>query len=137
MAQIGFVHLHNHTEYSLLDGACRISDLVKTARDMGMPAIAITDHGNMFGAVEFHTVTVGLSFVGGGRLLATGVYFCQVVSKTDSETKSEIIMPSGDINDDMPVISAKYSDSGTGIDIKSVTVTLNGEQVQATERLLL
>jgi len=83
------------------------------------------------------SVTVGLSFVGGGRLLATGVYFCQVVSKTDSETKSEIIMPSGDINDDMPVISAKYSDSGTGIDIKSVTVTLNGEQVQATERLLL
>jgi len=42
------------------------------------------------------------------------------------------VMPSGDINDDMPVISAKYSDSGTGIDTKSVTVTLNGEQVQAT-----
>jgi DNA polymerase-3 subunit alpha len=52
--QSKFVHLHNHTEYSLLDGACRISDLVKTARDLGMPAIAITDHGNMFGAVEFH-----------------------------------------------------------------------------------
>jgi DNA polymerase-3 subunit alpha len=57
MAQLSFVHLHNHTEYSLLDGACRISDLVKTARDMGMPAIAITDHGNMFGAVEFHAET--------------------------------------------------------------------------------
>ena len=53
MAQSSFVHLHNHTEYSLLDGACRIDDLAKTAKEMGMPAIAITDHGNVFGAIEF------------------------------------------------------------------------------------
>ena len=49
-----FVHLHCHTHYSLLDGANRVQDLVRTAKDMGMPAIAITDHGNMFGAVEFY-----------------------------------------------------------------------------------
>ncbi len=49
-----FVHLHCHTHYSLLDGANRIDELVQTAKQMGMPAIAITDHGNMFGAVEFY-----------------------------------------------------------------------------------
>ena len=54
MRHIDFVHLHNHTEYSLLDGACRIPDLVSTARDFGMPALAITDHGNMFGAIELY-----------------------------------------------------------------------------------
>ena len=48
-----FVHLHVHTQYSLLDGACRIDQLLKMARDYKMPALAITDHGNMFGVVEF------------------------------------------------------------------------------------
>jgi DNA polymerase-3 subunit alpha len=49
-----FVHLHLHTEYSLLDGACHIDELVEQARQLGMTAMAITDHGNMFGAVAFH-----------------------------------------------------------------------------------
>ncbi|MGN0660327.1 MAG: DNA polymerase III subunit alpha [Oscillospiraceae bacterium] len=49
-----FVHLHVHTEYSLLDGACRIKELVKRAKEMKQTAIAITDHGNMCGAVEFY-----------------------------------------------------------------------------------
>ncbi len=49
-----FCHLHVHTQYSLLDGACRIDRLAETAARMGMPAVAITDHGNMYGAVEFH-----------------------------------------------------------------------------------
>jgi len=48
-----FIHLHVHTEYSLLDGALRISDLVKTASQLNMPAVAITDHGNVFGAIAF------------------------------------------------------------------------------------
>src|SRR6476620_4682806 len=47
------VHLHVHTEYSMLDGAARIDDLFKTAAEMGMPAIATTDHGYVFGAYEF------------------------------------------------------------------------------------
>lgn len=50
-----FSHLHVHTEYSLLDGACRIPDLIRTAVDFGMPAVAMTDHGNIFGTVEFYT----------------------------------------------------------------------------------
>ena len=49
-----FVHLHNHTEYSLLDGANRITDLVQRAKDLEMPAMAITDHGVMFGVMEFY-----------------------------------------------------------------------------------
>lgn len=51
MAQ--FVHLHSHTEYSLLDGAAKIEDLVEKASACGMPAIAISDHGNMFGVPQF------------------------------------------------------------------------------------
>ena len=49
-----FVHLHMHTEYSLLDGANRIKDLVKKIKELGMTSVAITDHGNMFGVVEFY-----------------------------------------------------------------------------------
>lgn len=49
-----FVHLHNHTAYSLLDGAGRISDEVERAAALGMPALAITDHGVMYGALEFY-----------------------------------------------------------------------------------
>jgi DNA polymerase-3 subunit alpha len=49
-----FVHLHLHTQYSLLDGANRLEDLVAKAQETNMPAMAITDHGNMFGAVEFY-----------------------------------------------------------------------------------
>ncbi len=48
-----FVHLHVHTEYSLLDGAARIKKLAKVCKEYGMPAVAITDHGNMYGAVAF------------------------------------------------------------------------------------
>jgi DNA polymerase-3 subunit alpha len=48
-----FVHLHNHSQYSLLDGACRLEDLVRRAAELGMRALALTDHGNMFGAIHF------------------------------------------------------------------------------------
>lgn len=51
---MSFVHLHVHTEYSLLDGANRIKDLVKRAKELGMPALAITDHGVMGGCVKFY-----------------------------------------------------------------------------------
>ena len=49
-----FVHLHNHTAYSLLDGASKIEDLIKRAQELNMPAMAITDHGVMYGAVDFY-----------------------------------------------------------------------------------
>jgi DNA polymerase-3 subunit alpha len=49
-----FIHLHNHSDYSLLDGASKIEHLVETAVSMGMPALALTDHGNLFGAIQFY-----------------------------------------------------------------------------------
>ncbi len=51
---MAFVHLHNHSEYSLLDGASKIKNMVEKAKNSGMEAIALTDHGNMFGALEFY-----------------------------------------------------------------------------------
>ena len=51
---MSFVHLHTHSQYSLLDGANRFDSLVRTAGEMGMGALALTDHGNLFGAVEFY-----------------------------------------------------------------------------------
>jgi len=48
-----FVHLHLHTDYSMLDGACDVTVLAKRAKELGMPAVAMTDHGNIFGAVHF------------------------------------------------------------------------------------
>ena len=51
---MSFVHLHNHTHYSLLDGLSRPKDCVKIAKEHGSPAIAITDHGVLYGAIEFY-----------------------------------------------------------------------------------
>ena len=49
-----FVHLHCHSEYSILDGACRIGKLVERAAELEMPAVSLTDHGSMAGAVELY-----------------------------------------------------------------------------------
>lgn len=54
MKYANFVHLHTHSQYSLLDGACRLDSVIKLAKEFKMPALAITDHGNLFGAIEFY-----------------------------------------------------------------------------------
>ncbi len=54
MPETEFCHLHVHTQYSLLDGACRTEPLARKAAQLGMPAVAMTDHGNMFGVVDFY-----------------------------------------------------------------------------------
>ena len=51
---MSFVHLHVHTEYSLLDGACRIDGLAKRVKELGQNAVAVTDHGVMYGAIDFY-----------------------------------------------------------------------------------
>jgi DNA polymerase-3 subunit alpha len=59
MAQADFVHLHVHSEYSILDGACRVKDLVDRAAELEMPAVTLTDHGSMAGAVQLRQTTRG------------------------------------------------------------------------------
>ena len=49
-----FVHLHTHSHYSLLDGLAKIDDLIGRAKELGMKSLALTDHGNLYGAVEFY-----------------------------------------------------------------------------------
>jgi DNA polymerase-3 subunit alpha len=56
---MSFVHLHCHSEYSLLDGAIRVEDLIRKAKEFGMPAVALTDHGNLYGAVPFYQAKKG------------------------------------------------------------------------------
>ena len=51
---MSFVHLHLHTEFSLLDGACRIKKLVQRVKELGQTAVAITDHGVMYGVIDFY-----------------------------------------------------------------------------------
>jgi DNA polymerase-3 subunit alpha len=73
-----FVHLHVHTEYSMLDGAARLGDLFEGCRQMGMPALAITDHGNLYGAYDFATKAkaAGITpILGTEAYLATGSRF--------------------------------------------------------------
>lgn len=54
MSDIDFVHLHNHSEFSLLDGLSKIKKMVTHAKDLGMKALAITDHGSMYGTIYFY-----------------------------------------------------------------------------------
>ncbi|MGO1837095.1 DNA polymerase III subunit alpha, partial [Agrococcus casei] len=75
-----FAHLHVHTEYSMLDGAAHIGPLVKAAADMEMPAIAMTDHGNMFGAYEFWKAARG---AGVKPIIGTEAYLTPGTNRSD------------------------------------------------------
>ena len=52
--KLNFIHLHTHSHYSLLDGLSKLEDLIDLAKKFKMPAMALTDHGNMYGAIEFY-----------------------------------------------------------------------------------
>lgn len=67
-----FTHLHLHTQYSLLDGAIRLNDLFKRAKELEMPAIACTDHGNLFGGIDFYTRAIN---AGIKPILGSEIYF--------------------------------------------------------------
>jgi DNA polymerase III subunit alpha len=75
MPENPFVHLHCHTDYSLLDGACEIGQLMDTVVEQKMPAVAMTDHGNLFGAVKFYNTAKAKGVhpvIGRGLRFATG-----------------------------------------------------------------
>ncbi len=83
MAETPFVHLHNHTDYSLLDGACEIDQLMKVVAEQKMPAVAMTDHGNLFGAVQFYNAA---NAAGIHPVIGCEVYVSQQGLKTRSTT---------------------------------------------------
>ncbi len=77
-----FVHLHLHTEYSTLDGMTRAADVAKRAAELGMPAVAMTDHGNMFGAIEFYQAC---KKAGVKPILGCEIYLCPTVKEDKKE----------------------------------------------------
>jgi DNA polymerase-3 subunit alpha len=83
MAETPFVHLHNHTDYSLLDGACEIEQLMEVVAQQKMPAVAMTDHGNLFGAVKFYNAAKAH---GVHPVIGCEVYVSQQGLKTRSDS---------------------------------------------------
>src|SRR5947207_435653 len=88
-----FVHLHLHTEYSLLDGACRIDELVDQAARLNMPALAVTEHGNMFSSIIFYDIA---RKKGVKPILGCEVYVApgdrRVKSGTPGETANHLVL---------------------------------------------
>ncbi|MEY4554613.1 MAG: hypothetical protein RL197_1040, partial [Actinomycetota bacterium] len=80
MSDKSFVHLHVHTEYSILDGAAKIQDLMSAAKEMGMPAVAVTDHGNLHAAYEFVSAA---KKAGIKPIIGMEAYVAPRVSRTD------------------------------------------------------
>lgn len=90
-----FVHLHNHSHYSLLDGACKIDDLINTCQEFGMDTLALTDHGNMFGAIEFYTraLEAGIKpIIGAEVYIAPQSRFDRTASKGGSDASFHLIL---------------------------------------------
>ncbi|WP_165252516.1 DNA polymerase III subunit alpha [Adlercreutzia sp. ZJ304] len=85
---MAFVHLHNHTEYSLLDGITHVKDMVRRAADLGMPAVAITDHGVMSGVVELCDACAAVKAETGKTVKP--IYGCEVYFTTDSELRTDV-----------------------------------------------
>ena len=84
---MSFVHLHNHTDYSLLDGFTHIKDMVRRAADLGMPAIAITDHGVMSGVPELAAAVEAVKKDTG--IYVKPIYGCEVYFTTDDELRRD------------------------------------------------
>lgn len=85
---MAFVHLHNHTEYSLLDGATHIKDMVKRAAELGMPAVAISDHGVMSGVPELCEACDAVEKDTGIRVKP--IYGCEIYFTTDDELRRDV-----------------------------------------------
>jgi DNA polymerase III, alpha subunit len=77
---VEFVHLHVHSEYSLLDGAARVDDLINRAKELGFKALALTDHGNLFGSIEFY---VKAKEAGIKPILGMEAYIVEDIEKKD------------------------------------------------------
>jgi DNA polymerase-3 subunit alpha len=92
---MSFVHLHNHSDYSLLDGSAKVRDLVNAAHKLGMTAVALTDHGNLFGAVEFYRVCqkTGIKPIIGAELyMAPGSRFDKTASSGIRDASFHLVL---------------------------------------------
>ena len=95
MEHSNFVHLHLHSQYSLLDGAIKLDELVSRAKEFKMPAIAVTDHGNMFGAIEFYrkAMSAGIKpIVGCEVYVAPGSRFTKGNARGSSEASYHLVL---------------------------------------------
>lgn len=90
----GFTHLHVHSEYSLLDGAARVTDLVATAKGLGMKALAITDHGSMYGAIPFYQECLrnGIKPIIGCEIYVTPGHRSERVSRQEMKTYHLVLL---------------------------------------------
>ena len=92
---MNFAHLHVHTEYSLLDGSCKIKELIGRAKELGMEHIAITDHGNMYGVIDFYRAAkdAGINPVIGCEVyVAPGSRFDREVSKGEERYNHLVLL---------------------------------------------
>ena len=127
---MAFVHLHNHTEYSLLDGLTHIKDMVRRAAELDMPAVAVTDHGVMSGMVELSDAFVSLP---GG--LGTFDEFFSVISRVKAgeiEAKSALF----DVDDFFAPL-AELLDDATARGLNSTDWVLTSLEMQYMRMLPL
>ena len=91
---MSFVHLHVHTEYSLLDGACKIKNLVKAAKELSQPAIAITDHGCMYGVIDFYKAAKkeGIKPIIGCEVYVAPRKYTDKVAELDRENRHMVLL---------------------------------------------
>ncbi|HMB16653.1 MAG TPA: DNA polymerase III subunit alpha [Pelovirga sp.] len=95
MEHSNFVHLHLHSQYSLLDGAIKLDELVAKAKEFRMPAVAVTDHGNMFGAIEFYSkaMAAGIKPILGCEVyVAPGSRFHKTNARGSSEASYHLVL---------------------------------------------
>ncbi len=93
--QSSFVHLHNHSNFSLLDGATRINDLMLRCRELGMHAVALTDHGNMFGAIQFYRQAIANDLkpiLGMEAYLAPGSRFDRTARRAGESAYHQVLL---------------------------------------------
>lgn len=91
---MSFVHLHVHTEYSLLDGACKIKNLVKAAKELSQPAIAITDHGCMYGVIDFYKAAKkeGIKPIIGCEVYVAPRKYTDKIAELDRENRHMVLL---------------------------------------------
>ena len=95
-----FVHLHTHSAYSLLDGACKVGNLVQRAAELEMPALAITDHGVMHGVIEFYRACHGAGInpvIGSEAYITTGSRHTRIRDKDQNRTHHLVLLAENDI----------------------------------------